>query len=118
MTGGVAKAVEIEIWQAAGGTVIRLAGDVDMASSPVLRQAILDLLRDRSGTTIVVNMGGVEYIDSSGVASLVEGLQQARRSRGKLRLACLNDGPRDVLELTRLLDLFEVHATEAGALES
>lgn len=112
-----AKAVEIEIRQAARGMVIRVAGDVDMASSPRLREAILGLLRNRSGTRVIVNMAGVEYIDSSGVASLVEGLQEARRSHGKLRLACLNEGPRDVLQLTRLLDLFDVHATEAGALE-
>lgn len=110
--------MEIDIWQAGGGMVVRVAGDVDMASSPALREAILDLLRDQSGTRVVLNMAGVDYIDSSGVASLVEGLQQARRSRGKLKLACLNDGPRDVLQLTRLLDLFEVYATEAGALES
>lgn len=107
--------MEIEIKQAASCMVVRVAGDVDMASSPRLREEILGLLRDRSGTHVVVNMKGVDYIDSSGVASLIEGLQEARRSRGKLKLACLNDGPRDVLELTRLLDLFDVHATEAGA---
>ena len=109
--------MEIEIRREATGTVIHVAGDVDMGNSPRLREAILGLLRGRRGTSVVVNMEGVDYIDSSGVASLVEGLQEARRSHGKLRLACLNEGPRDVLQLTRLLDLFDVHATEAGALE-
>ena len=96
---------------------MHVAGDVDMASSPALREAALELLRDRAESTLVINMRGVDYIDSSGVASLIEVLREARRQRANLRLACLNAGPRDVLELTRLLDLFDVRATEAEALD-
>ena len=110
--------MEIDIKQAASGAVVRVAGDVDMVSSPELREAVLELLLDNQGTVVVVNLAGVKYIDSSGVASLIEGLKEARRARRSLRLACLNDGPRHVLELTRLLDLFDVYATEADALDS
>lgn len=115
---GGENSVEIDIEQAAGGAVVRVAGDVDMVSSPELREAVLELLVDKQGTVVVVNLAGVKYIDSSGVASLIEGLKEARRVRRSLRLACLNDGPRHVLELTRLLDLFDVYATEADALDS
>ena len=89
-----------------------------MASSTALRNAAIRLLRDRSEPKLVINLGGVQYIDSSGVAVLIEVLREARRQKAKLRIACLNDGPRDVLQLTRLLDLFDVHTTEAEALEA
>ena len=110
--------MQINIRHVGRGSVIQPVGDVDMSSSPQLRDTILDLLQDRSGTKIVVNMEKVNYIDSSGIASLVEGLQIARRRKAKLCLAGLNEGPRYVLELTRLLDIFEVHPSESEALSA
>ena len=108
--------MRIHIRHLAEGSVVQVSGDVDMSSSPQLREAILELSQDRTRLKIVVNLEGVHYIDSSGVASLVEGLQTARRHKTKLLLACLNEGPRDVLHLTRLLDVFDVHASESEAL--
>jgi anti-sigma B factor antagonist len=64
---------------------------------------------------VVVNLSGVQYIDSSGIASLVEGLQEARKREARFVLVGLNDGPRHVLELTRLLTVFEIAATEEEA---
>ena len=87
------------------------------ATSPRLREEILDLLVERRETLVVVNLGQVPYIDSSGIASLVEGLQAARKHKASFRLACLNEGPRHALQLTRLLDFFEVYATEEDALQ-
>ena len=110
--------MEFNIQNLSGGAVMRVSGDVDMASSPALLNAALRLLRSPAAGGLVINLSGVDYIDSSGVASLIEVLQESRRRRVKLRLACLNEGPRDVLELTRLLDVFEVHATERSALEA
>ncbi len=110
--------MEIDIRQVGEGSVVRVAGDIDMSSSPQLREAILELLRNGSRIKIIVNMEKVDYIDSSGIASLVEGLQVARRSKVKLLLAGLNEGPRYVLQLTRLLDLFEVHSSESEALSA
>ncbi len=110
--------MEINVRHVGQGSVVQPVGDVDMSSSPQLRETILELLQDRSGTKIVVNMEKVDYIDSSGIASLVEGLQVARRCKAKLCLAGLNEGPRYVLELTRLLDIFEVHSSESDALSA
>lgn len=120
LTGGGARVVSIGIQsrRESGAAVLEVVGDVDMASSTALRNAAIRLLRDRSEPKLVINLGGVQYIDSSGVAVLIEVLREARRQKAKLRIACLNDGPRDVLQLTRLLDLFDVHTTEAEALEA
>lgn len=108
--------MEFDIQHLSGSAVVRISGDVDLVSSPTLLKAALDLLRGGKVGSLVINMSGVDYIDSSGVASLIELLQVSRRRRANLRLACLNKGPRDVLNLTRLLDVFEVHATEKSAL--
>lgn len=110
--------MRFDIEQESGSAVIRVSGDVDMVSSPALLKAAVGLLRDPGTVSLVINLSGVHFIDSAGVASLIEVLQVSRRRRAKLRLACLNDGPRDVLHLTRLLDVFEVHSTERSALDA
>ncbi len=108
----------IHIKYDAGGSVVQVAGDVDMSNSPRLREAVLELLSERAEAKVVLNLEGVHYIDSSGIASLVEGLQEARKRKARFVLAGLNEGPRHVLELTRLLAVFEVYASEAEALKA
>lgn len=115
--GSESKAMEINVLHTPSGSSVQVSGDVDKSSSPRLREAILELLTERSESRVVVNLERVTYIDSSGIASLVEGLQSARKRKAQFGLACLKEGPRHALELTRLLDVFEVYATEADALE-
>lgn len=110
--------MNIHIRQQETVLVVDVDGDVDMASSPRLRDTVLELVGERAETKIVLNLERVDYIDSSGIASLVEALQQARKRKMRLILAGLQEGPRHVLQLTRLLDVFEVHASEAEALEA
>lgn len=110
--------MNIHIRQQATVLVVDVDGDVDMASSPRLRDTVLELVGERTETKIVLNLERVDYIDSSGIASLVEALQQARKRKMRFILAGLQEGPRHVLQLTRLLDVFEVHASEAEALEA
>ena len=66
---------------------------------------------------MVVNLTDVPYIDSSGIASLVEGLQAAKAKRARFILVGLNEGPRHVLELTKLLNVFEIAPSEEAALQ-
>ena len=108
--------MEINIKHLEQGSVVQVSGDVDMFNSPKLREAILELSLDHTKPKIVVNLEGVQYIDSSGVASLVEGLQVARQHKTRLFLTGLNEGPRHVLQLTRLLDVFDVKQSESDAL--
>ena len=93
-------------------SVVYVSGDIDLHSSPEFRQTVLELFKKRGQEQIIVNLAGVQYLDSSGVASLVEGLREARKKNGRFVLVGLNDGPRHVLELTRLLNVFEVAETE------
>lgn len=108
--------MEINITREAACSVVKVKGDIDLHSSPALREAILDLFQNRGQTKVVLNLGEVQYVDSSGIASLVEGLQEAKKKNGRFVLVGLNDGPRHVLELTRLLNVFEIANTEEEAL--
>ncbi len=108
--------IQIDVRKEAGTAVISVTGDVDLYSSPQLRQTVLDALNAKSENRVLVNLTGVKYIDSSGVASLVEGLQLARRSQVRFGLCGLNRAPRQVLELTRLINVFEVFETLDEAL--
>lgn len=99
-------------------SVVEVSGDIDLYSSPKLRETVLDLLQKRDQKQVIINLAQVEYVDSSGIASLVEGLQEAKKRKARFVLVGLNEGPRHVLELTRLISVFEIHPTEEDALQS
>ena len=96
--------------------IIEVKGDIDLYSSPQVRQTILDTLNQKTAKRVIVDLTGVRYVDSSGVASLVEGLQLSRKSQVRFALCGLNKAPRQVLELTRLIKVFEIHDTLDAAL--
>jgi anti-sigma B factor antagonist len=102
--------------QQTGTTIIDVTGDIDMGTSPRLRKLLLDSLK--SASRLAVNLGEVRYIDSSGIASLVEVLMKARDSRKRLILFGLNKTVQEVLQLTRLTTVFEIHTTEEEALQA
>ena len=99
-----------------GVTIIDLNGEIDLASSPSLRKAMLASLT--SSDRLAVNMAAVKYIDSSGIASLLEVLKEAKASNKKLVLFGLTDAVHEVLQLTRLTGVFEIYETEQGAIDS
>ncbi len=93
-------------------TIFDISGDIDLASSPELRKALLRELRELKMPRVVLNLGAVRYIDSSGVASLVEGLKASRDAGSRLILFGLNRTIREVLQLSRLLKIFEIYENE------
>lgn len=109
--------MEVSARAAGSGVVIDVEGDVDLYSSPRLREAILNSVRGKL-SPLVVNLAGVTYIDSSGVATLVEGLQLSNKHNGKFRLVGLNERVSEVFRLARLQQVFEICGTEAEALRS
>lgn len=104
----MAKDIDIDIVRSGACSVVHIKGDIDLRTSPEVRAAILDLYEKRGQEIVVLDLKGVNYIDSSGVASLVEGLQQAKKHKARFVLAGLNDAPRHVLDLTRLTSVFEI----------
>ena len=94
-----------------GCSVIRLRGEVDLSWSQQVRDAVLGALGNSA--RVGVELSEVSYIDSSGIAALVEGFQHAR-SKGKgFALVAVSDAVRAVLELARLDRVFPIVATVA-----
>lgn len=97
-------------------SIVDCTGDVDLYSSPRLREAMMAEIKT-NGPGVLVNMSGVAYIDSSGIATLVEGLQHSRQTRTHFGLFGLRQNARSVLELARLHKVFTIFDSEAEALE-
>lgn len=95
-------------------TVVDLEGAIDVQNSRDLRTTLFKTLPETS--RLALNMTGIRYIDSSGIATLVEVLREARRLEKDFVLFGLGPAVRDVLKLTNLLGLFRITATEAEAL--
>lgn len=91
-----------------------VVGQIDMGSSPALRKTLLDSLK---GTDhVAVNLSLVKYIDSSGIASLLEVLKEARKLKKRVVLFGLTAAVLQVLQLTRLTGVFEICETEEQAM--
>lgn len=97
-------------------TIFDVTGDIDLANSPEVRKALLREVRENRTPRVVMNMSKVRYIDSSGVASLVEGLKASRDAGSRFLLFGLSPAAREVLQLSRLLKIFEVYDNEEQAL--
>ncbi|HEX9653584.1 MAG TPA: STAS domain-containing protein [bacterium] len=97
--------------------IVEVEGEVDLYSSPQLRKILLDLTK-KEQKAILVELSKVKYMDSSGIATLVEALQQTSKYSGKLKLANLRDAVRDVFELSRLDKVFDIYPTTEDALKA
>ena len=88
-------------------TVLLLQGDVDLSCSPQAREQILKLLKNDKN--LLIDLSAVDYIDSSGVASLVEGFQVARNKNLKFALVGVSKAAMQVLQLARLDKVFPIY---------
>lgn len=104
----------VVVEERSGVHVVVLSGEVDLQTSPKVRAAVLDSLG--KGVPVVVDMGGITYIDSSGVASLVEGFQVARKQSLAFSLAAVSPAAMRVLQLARLDKVFAFHPDIDSAL--
>lgn len=86
--------------------VLHLTGEVDLSNSSLVRSALLNILID--GKSVIVDFTNLSYIDSSGMATLVEALNIAKQSKLSLIIAAANGAPKQVLELTRLNQVFNI----------
>ena len=103
-----------EIHEEHGVIVVDLSGDVDLDSSSKVRQTLLDYVgRERD---VLVDLSRVRYIDSSGIASLVEAFQSARRGKTRFALVAVSEAAMRVLELARLDRVFAIHDSLEDAL--
>jgi anti-sigma B factor antagonist len=96
--------------------IVDVVGQIDMGTSPALRKALLESLT--GADRVAINLTEVTYIDSSGIASLLEVLQGAQKAKKRIVLFGLTPAVLYVLQLTRLTGVFEIRETELQALEA
>jgi len=106
--------MEIGITDQGGLHVVAISGEVDLSTSPKVREALLKCISGGKG--VIVDLSAVAYIDSSGVASLVEAFQTAKTKKLGFALAQISDTPLRVLKLARLDQVFVIHDTVDAAL--
>ena len=99
-------------------TILDITGDIDLAHSTEVRKMVLLEIRENRTPRVILNLREVNYIDSSGVASLVEGLKASRDVGSRLILFGLSPIAHEVLQLSRLLKIFEIYDTEDMALQA
>jgi anti-sigma B factor antagonist len=92
---------EVALDEVDGWTVLRLAGEIDVATAPRLRDRLVALATG-GHPRIVVDLAGVSFIDSMGLGALLSGMKRARAHDGDLRLAGATDHVAKVLQITRL----------------
>ena len=94
-----------------GIVIIDIEGPVNSRHSPMLREAIQKSFNKKK-SIVIINMEKLEYMDSSGLATIVEGLQLAEATRGKFVLAgAINQKIMHLFEISRLDNLFEYYAS-------
>lgn len=104
--------------QVGNATVVDIVGAVDLHSSPDLRKLLLETVREKAAPRVVVNLERVDYIDSSGIAALVEGLKTSMGLKSRFVLCGLGPAVREVLKLTQLITVFQVCENEEQALRA
>lgn len=101
-----------------GVTVLDLGGRITLGEGSVqLREAVRDLI-SKGSKTILLNMGEVNYIDSSGLGELVSAYTTAKNQGANVKLLSLTKKVKDVLQLTKLYTVFDIYDDEASGIAS
>lgn len=99
-------------------TLIDVSGRITLGEgSAMLREMLRDLL-GKGQKKIVLNLGDVNYIDSSGIGELVSGFTTVKNQGGELKLLNLTKKVHDLLQITKLYTVFDVHSDEAVVVRS
>ena len=99
-------------------TVVDLSGRIVLGEGSALLRTTVRALLDEQQNKIVLNLGDVDYIDSSGIGELVSAYTAVKNRGGDLKLLNLTKKVRDLIQLTKLYTVFEVYTDEASALRS
>lgn len=106
--------MEHSVREEQGCVVVSFVGEVDLEHSPKAREVLLESVG--RAARLFVDLSGVTYIDSSGVASLVEALQASKAGSSEFALVSVNPAALNVLKLARLDRVFTIHTDLAEGL--
>lgn len=109
--------MNIEISEYKGKKIIALSGDVDMHSSPVLREEIMVLVKKKV-PALFIDFNQVSYIDSSGIATFVEGLKSMKSYGGRLQFFGVPPRIMEIFNFSKLDKVFEIYGNIEDAFNS
>jgi len=98
-----------------GKTVVEVNGEIDVYTAPKLREALLNLV-DNGNYRLVVDMQGVEFLDSTGLGVLVGGLKRVRAHDGAIDLVCTQGRILRIFRITGLSKVFSIYDSLEAAL--
>ena len=108
------RELEATVRQRQGVAILDLTGDVDSRAEAALQRGYDEAVA--GGGPVVLNFGGADYINSTGIALIVGLLAQARKDRLNVRAFGLSEHYREIFEITRLSEFMTITDDEAGAL--
>ena len=107
--------LDVTVRKVDGTAVVAVAGEIDVYTSPLLQERLVEVLRDGS-SSIVLDLSAVTFLDSTGLGVLITGLKRCRSAEGDLVLVTAQPNVLKVLEITGLNDVFKVHDSVDDAL--
>jgi anti-sigma B factor antagonist len=100
-----------------GAWVITIVGELDIATSPRVRELLSDAARDED-RPLVIDLTGCEFVDSTGLATLLHGAKPAQNGESNVALVCVGGEVRKLLELTAIDRTIPVYETLDSAIEA
>jgi anti-sigma B factor antagonist len=110
--------MQVATRQAGDVTVLDISGRITLGEGNVVLRELVRDLADKGQKKVVLNLGQVQYVDSSGVGELVKTHTTLHNQGGHLKLVNLNKRVQDLLQMTRLSAVFDIQKDETGAIES
>ena len=107
--------MQIEKSDSASATIFKISGEIDLHASPVLRAELQACVKEKT-PVLLLDFSAVDYIDSSGLATLIEYVRESSAHGGKLALFALQKKVRTIFDLVRLNELFVISDTAEDAL--
>jgi anti-sigma B factor antagonist len=107
--------LDLETTERGGAGILSLRGEIDVYTAPLLRQALVDLI-DRGTRNIVVDMERVDFLDSTGLGVLVEGLKRVRTREGNLSIVATHEKILKIFDITGLNKAFPLFGSVEDAL--
>jgi len=107
----------VNIEEKNGRKILALSGEIDMSASPILRKELMVLIKSKVDQ-LLVDFRDVSYIDSSGIATFVEGLKGMMSFGGKLKLAAMPSEVREIFRFSKLDRVFEIYGSVDDAINS
>ena len=107
--------MDIDIKDSGSVTVVTARGDIDMAAADEVRKQLMRLI-DQGKVRLVLDLGGVLYIDSAGLGALVASMKPARAAGGDIKACMLDSDVRTLFEMTRLDNVMAIHGTRQEAI--